>query len=298
MTSSSNTIMQRACRQEESLATEPFDFDRDDVVLIFENDELKKGECVLRSELFEIYHGSDVTIWKDKRRRLMKLPFSGVWIEGGIEFFIDDEYTTCYVLGESTIEKIGSEHGVSTLHDTKEQVYPLVKLDPDEFEGLEQLANFPNIKKNLSTVDFANGTYRGKINNETRVPNDFGTLYINNKKIRGNWNNGKIQGFGTFENSEPYFIAIGRFENDKFLGTQYGPEKRVMQGTFINFLLEGKGVMQDWNGKTVVKYTGDFKAGVAHGSGRYVEKGVKIFDGTWEHGKFIDGTVTEFETEK
>ena len=69
------------------ISQEPLNFDTEDIVLIFKNEEFKRAECMKRDDIAHLYRDSTVMLWPpvDNGKRLIKLPFLNRWVEDGIK---------------------------------------------------------------------------------------------------------------------------------------------------------------------------------------------------------------------
>ena len=115
---------------------EPFDYQNEDIIVIFDSVEMKKGECISRTDLIRIALESKVTFWKDRKKGVFRLPMSAVWVfhdQSNISFY-NPKYRLFYrkFMGEISI---GSQFGESNLHDVKEKVYTLLPIPKEKAEG-------------------------------------------------------------------------------------------------------------------------------------------------------------------
>jgi len=112
------------CSSEVSpVSMEAWDYESQDVVLIFTDPEFQRAECILREDLRRLYEESEVKVWREEEK-LVKLPFSGLWVKNADLVFENPNRAT-FVLDEGKEIQIGSYFGESRIHGAVEPVRTL-----------------------------------------------------------------------------------------------------------------------------------------------------------------------------
>lgn len=138
-------------------------------------------------------------------------------------------------------------------------------------------------EKSLSIINFRNNIcYKGKINDEL-VPNDIGILRLRSDYYKGEFKNGKINGFGEFI-TKSNLNYVGNWSNNTLNG--YGIEKScdgcMYIGEYSNGKKEGIG-LYSWNDSS--KYEGSWKNNSFHGYGIYTFSNGNQYVGEWSNSK-------------
>ena len=144
--------------------------------------------------------------------------------------------------------------------------------------------------------------YSGNFKNN--LPHGLGTLTLNRGTYRGQFKNGKFDGYGKLiTKSSSYSFGkhsyVGYFKNNYPNGKgKFIKEKLVdrgEEGNFINGKLNGKGKII-WSNS---EYKGMVKNGFQHGKGKLIFFNTgDIHIGHWKKGDFIKGRIYEAKTKK
>lgn len=137
--------------------------------------------------------------------------------------------------------------------------------------------------KSFSVINFRNNTvYKGVVNDEL-LPNDKGILKLKSDYYKGEFKNGKINGFGEF-NTKSNLNYIGYWSNNTLNG--YGIEKScdgcMYIGEYSNGKKEGIG-LYSWNDSA--KYEGNWKNNSFNGYGIFTFSNGNQYLGEWSNNK-------------
>ena len=125
------------------------------------------------------------------------------------------------------------------------------------YEGKLINENIPNGKGEFKWANITDSNTNVHYNNSFNFVDCYNYIYT----YKGDFINGKIEGFGTLKNEKS--------------GSEY-------KGNFKNNLFDGKGVFK-W-GKASIVYDGEYKNGLKNGNGNYLKKNFK-YSGNWNEGK-------------
>ena len=145
--------------------------------------------------------------------------------------------------------------------------------------------------------------YTGYFKNN--LPHGLGTLTFNGGTYRGQFKNGKFDGYGklitkSYSYDFDQHSYVGYFKNNypngkgKFILKNFR-YCRGQEGNFINGQLNGKGKIT-WSNS---EYKGMVKNGFQHGKGKLIFLNTgDIHIGYWKKGEFIKGRIYEAKTKK
>lgn len=145
--------------------------------------------------------------------------------------------------------------------------------------------------------------YTGYFKNN--LPHGLGTLTFNGGTYRGQFKNGKFDGYGKLITKFSSYdfdrrSYVGYFKNNypngkgKFI-LKKSRYYRGQEGNFINGQLNGKGKIT-WSNS---EYKGMVKNGLQHGEGKLIFLNTgDIHSGYWKNGDFIKGKIYNAKTKK
>ncbi|MBR1628727.1 MAG: hypothetical protein IJ679_05605, partial [Lachnospiraceae bacterium] len=237
---------------------------------------------------------------------LLGIIFLSLFSMVGWPWIVSKFFTRTFVVNSEKMQ--GYNGKVRLLDNPKDrQTIFLGRLEGGRISGEGTLYDYDGNK--LYQGDFLMEVYDGKgelyyKNGKTCYKGDFvsnqyegnGTLYYESGQMeyKGSFVGGKYEGIGTLYSPSGTVRYTGSFAQGQYEGNGrlYDENSQLRyEGSFSGGLFSGQGRYYSKTGK--LKYEGNYANGRKNGSGTHYRKGLKIYTGTFEDDKKIEGVFTK-----